>query len=84
MAGPRELRRTESLRITLRPQEKKDLQRIAEAWGIPVASVGWAMLHSELQRCRKLAPNLGDTGFAIAAASLVLGRRAESADSDAA
>ncbi len=57
----------------LRDSAIEDLERISEAWRVPVASVAWAMVHTELQRCRKLAPDLGEHGLAIAAAANALG-----------
>ncbi len=80
-AGPRELRRSEHLRITFREQEILDLKEISEAWNMPTATVAWAMIHTELQKCRKRAPDLGEAGLAIAAASRILGRHADPAES---
>ncbi len=78
--GPPKLRRSEGLRITFRQSELHDLEEIAEAWELPKATVAWAMVHSELQKCRRRAPNLGEAGLAIAAAARVLGRQIERAD----
>ena len=80
---PPELRRSKGLRMTLRDEEFSDLQTISAAWNVPTSTVAWAIVHTELQKCRKRAPNLGDAGLAIAVAMRVLGRHAESAESDA-
>ncbi len=80
---PKELVRSEHIRFTLRQQELRDLRTIAEAWQIPLGTVCWAIVHTELQKCRKLAPNLGPVELGLQAAIRVLGRRAASAQSDA-
>jgi hypothetical protein len=70
--GPRWWRRTEPVRTTLRLAELEDLQTISTAWGVPVATVAWALIHDQLARCRRQAPELGEHGFAIAAGLRVL------------
>ena len=63
--------RTERLRISFYPREMEYLEAIAEAWGVPVATAAWAILHDQLARFRRQQPNLGPTGLAIAAALAV-------------
>ena len=70
--GPPELRRTESVRLMVRAGEYADLAVIADAWGVPVATVGWVMIHERLAELRSVAPNLGAVGVARTAASQAL------------
>ena len=42
--APPELRRTEPVRKMLRPGQKADLEAVAEAWGVPVGTAGWALV----------------------------------------
>ena len=58
-----------------RPGERDDLQAIAEAWGIPVATTVWVIVHDQLAKYRRCAPELGEHGLAIAAATVVLRQR---------
>ena len=50
-----------------RPGEYADLVTISEAWGVPVATAVWAIIHDQLSRWRRRAPELGEHGLAIAA-----------------
>jgi hypothetical protein len=50
-----------------RPGELEDLKATSEAWGVPVATVVWAIVADQLARCRRRAPELGEHGLAIAA-----------------
>ena len=72
------------MKILLRPPEYADLRTIAEAWGVPVATAVWAIVAGELARWRREAPNYGEAGLAIAAATTVLRLRGEKAASGAA
>ena len=56
--------------MSVRRGELADLRSIAAAWEVPVATVAWALLHSELRRLRGWAPDLG------AAVALPLWRKA--------
>ena len=64
--------RCRPVKSMFRPPEHDDLQRIAEAWGVPVATAVWAIVAGELARYRRQAPELGGHGLAIAAATRVL------------
>ena len=46
--GPAELRRSESVRLMLRPGEKADLEAVAEGWGVPVGTAGWAIVSEQI------------------------------------
>ncbi len=64
--------RSEGLRVSFRPTEIADLCAIAQAWNVPVATVVWAVVHDQLSRWQKRAPEFGEYGLAIAAAVAVL------------
>ncbi len=64
--------RSEGLRISFRPGEIADLRAIAEAWGVPVATVAWVTVHDQLSRWRRRASELGPIGLQIAAGHAVL------------
>jgi hypothetical protein len=72
--GPIELHRSEPVRLMLRPGEKADLEVVAEAWGVPVGTAGWAILSEVIAGWRGQYPELGAHGVAIAAASHALRR----------
>ena len=57
-----------------RPGEVRDLQRIAAGWGVPLATVVWVIVHDQLARWRKKAPELGPHGLAITAAGIAVTR----------
>ncbi len=76
--------RTRPVKTLFRPPEHQDLQTIAEAWGVPVATAVWAIVAGELARFRREAPNYGQAGLAIAAATTVLRLRGKEAASGAA
>ena len=63
--------RSRPVRTMFRPGELEDLKAISEAWGVPVATVVWAIVADQLARCRRRAPELGQHGLAIAAALAV-------------
>ena len=71
-ATPPELRRSCSARVMLRPGEWADLVAVAEAWGVPPATVGWAIVSEQLAKWRGIQPDLGREGVKIAAASHAL------------
>lgn len=67
--------RSRGVRVMFRPDQHSDLCDIAEQWGVPVATAIWGIVSDQLARFRKQAPNLGEHGLAIAAASVVLRQR---------
>ena len=69
--------RCRPVKAMFRPPEHDDLQAIAAAWGVPVATALWAIVVGELARYRRQAPELGDHGLAIAAASRVLRQKVD-------
>ena len=69
---PHELRRSEPVRLMLRPGEKADLDEVAEAWGVPVGTAGWVIVSEQLAKWRHEQPQLGAVGVARAAASHAL------------
>ena len=64
--------RSVPVKSMFRPAEHADIEVIAEAWGVPVATAVWAIVADQLARWRRRAPELGKHGLAIAAASTVL------------
>ena len=62
------------MHFSLRPSEMRDLRAIAEAWGVPTATVTWVIVHDQLARWRRRASDLGPAGLEIAAATAVLQR----------
>ena len=58
--------RSRPVRTMFRPGELEDLKAISEVWGVPVATVVWAIVADQLARCRRRAPELGQHGLAIA------------------
>jgi len=58
--------RSRPVRTMFRPGEIEDLKAISEAWGVPVATVVWAIVADQISRCRRRAPELGQHGLAIA------------------
>ena len=64
--------RSVPVKSMFRPPEYTDLEAIAEAWGVPVATATWAIVAEQLARWRRQAPELGKHGLAIAAAVTVL------------
>ena len=64
-----------------RPDEYDALCQIAEQWQVPVATATWAIVSDQLARFRKQAPNLGEHGLAIAAASVVLRQKLDRSQS---
>ena len=73
--SPPELRRTESVRLMLRPGEAADLQAVADGWGVPIATAGWAIVSEQIAKWRGVTPDLGRDGVKIAAASHALKMR---------
>ena len=69
--------RCRPVKAMFRPPEHDDLQAIAKAWGVPLATALWAIVVGELARYRRQAPELGEHGLAIAAASRVLRQKAQ-------
>jgi hypothetical protein len=67
------------IRSMFRPGEHRDLQTISEVWGVPVATVVWAIVHGQLSRWRKRAPELGKHGLSIAAGLAVTRDASENA-----
>jgi len=66
-APPRPWVRSVPLRTMFRPHEHEYLVEIASAWGVPVATAVWAIVTDQLGRYRRVAPDLGEHGMAIAA-----------------
>ncbi len=66
--------RSEPIRTMFRPGEAADLRAIARAWDVPLASVVWAIVHGELRRYRRAAPDHGQAALAAAAAYSVTHR----------
>ena len=64
--------RSVPVKSMFRPHEHADLQVIAKAWGVPVATTVWAIVADQLSRWRRRAPELGEAGLSIAAAMTVL------------
>ena len=73
--------RSRGVRVMFRPDEHTDLCAIAEQWGVPVATCVWAIVADQLARYWKRAPELGEHGLAIAAASVVLRQKLDRSQS---
>jgi hypothetical protein len=73
--GRRDWIRSESIRLTVRPGELADLVEIARAWGVPLSTAAWAIVHEQLRAWRKRSVDFGESGLAIAASFAVLRRR---------
>ncbi len=69
--------RSRSIRTTFRPGEFRDLEAIAEAWGVPVATAVWAIVHERLAQFRGKPVELGEHGLAITAGLAVTRRKNE-------
>ena len=69
---PPELRRTESVRMMLRPGQAADLALVAEGWGVPLGTAAYAIVAEKLAEWRGVHPQLGSVGVARAAASHAL------------
>ncbi len=70
--SPPELRRTESVRMMLRPGQAADLAQVAEGWGVPLGTAAYAIVAEKLAEWRGVDPHLGSVGVARAAASHAL------------
>ena len=70
--GPAELRRSESVRIMVRPGEKADLAAVAAGWGVPLGTAAWVIVSEQIAKWRSESPQLGAVGVARAAASHAL------------
>ena len=66
---PPELRRSEVVRVSLRPGEMADLETLSRAWNVPPATAAWAVLASYISDCRSEALTLGEHTLAIAASA---------------
>jgi hypothetical protein len=64
---PAELRRSQVLRIMVTEGDLLDLQVIAAAWGVPIATAGYAMLATELATARSIALDIGSLGVEVGA-----------------
>ena len=60
--------------LWVRPGEFEDLEAIAEAWGVPIATVTWAIVADQLSRWRKVPLELGSLTIPLVAARRVLER----------
>lgn len=63
--------RSESVRLMMRPGEWDDLEAIADAWRVPVATAGWAIVADYLGRLRGVRADLAEAGIGIAAAQRI-------------
>ncbi len=66
------LRRTEPVRMMLRPDQTADLAEVAEGWGVPLGTAAYAIVADKLAEWRGVHPHLGSVGVARAAASHAL------------
>ena len=76
------LRRSEPLALRLRPGERDDIQRLAEAWGVGSSTAAWALLSDALAQLREAPPHLGNHSGLILAASRRILERHGLADQD--
>lgn len=60
------------MNVSMRKGDLVDLARIARAWGVPVSTVAWALLHQQLSSFRRGAPDLSGTGIVVAASACIL------------
>ena len=82
-AEERDWVRSKGIRTTFRPGEYQDLRAIAAAWGVPVATALWAIVHERLAKWRKKPVELGEHGLAITAGLAVTRRTSERGGGDA-
>jgi hypothetical protein len=70
------LSRSEGLALRLRPGERDDIQRLAEAWGVGSSTAAWALLSDALAQLRESGLLLtGDSaGLILAASARILAR----------
>jgi len=73
--------RSRPVKTMFRPGEFEDLQAISTAWGVPVATVVWAIVAEQVAKFRHCAPELGEVGLSIAAALVVLREKVDSPQS---
>ena len=52
----------------LRPGEFDDLVAIADGWGVPIGTAGWALIADALAKIRGSRAELAEVGIAVAAA----------------
>ncbi len=71
--------RSYPVKAMFRPGEYDDLVHISEGWGVPVGTAMWAIVHDQLARWRRQAPQLGEHGLAIAGALAVLRQKRDRA-----
>ena len=81
-APPGDPATTRSMRVHLavRPGEFEDLEAIAEAWRVPIATVAWAIVADQLARWRKVPLELGPLAIPLIAARQVLERNESEAN----
>ena len=60
--------RSEPVRCMLRAGEFDDLAAIADGWGVPVGTAGWALIADALAKIRGSRADLAEVGIAVAAA----------------
>jgi hypothetical protein len=68
----RDWARNKPIRSVFRLGEHRDLEPISRAWGVPIATVVWVIVHEQLSRWRKRAPEFGEADLAIAAGVAVI------------
>jgi hypothetical protein len=64
--------RSERICTTFRRAEARDLERIADAWGVPLATALWAIVHERLRTWRRAPVELGEVGLQVQASLGVL------------
>jgi hypothetical protein len=69
---PLGLRRDQSFRVAFTFHDAADIREIAAAWGVAPGVALWAVVMSQLARWRRIAPDYGRHGLAIAGGPRVL------------
>ena len=73
---PLGLRRDQTFRAAFTITDAADLREIAEGWGVSPGVALWAIVVNQLRRWRRIAPDYGPHGLAIAAGIRVLRQEA--------
>lgn len=60
-----EHKRSARVALVIYPSDHADLEAIAEAWGVPLSTLGWSVLHEWLSAGRGVRAELGDARGAL-------------------
>jgi len=69
---PPSLRRNHTFRVSFHAHDAADIREVAAAWGVPPGVALWGIVKDQLARWRRVEPQYGRHGLAIAGALQVL------------